>query len=287
MLMDTQEAREGIVKDFSARCQEILGLAMEWAPNATLAHLQEYAHRHSSLPHHAGLALLTESVLENACLNVHSAPLGKQTLDKRPSCVKRDTPRFITVLGLRNFYSGEVAGMIRALKSSNPLASTKELQDKSGQQLMEEMRVASLAEDNEAHRHLLWRMTSLVIMAEGNCRSLLNLVACSHLELFTAETVQSAVECWQWLISARPDLEFCFLQEMAAAWQFAFEKRMGIFAADKETINPLATYEGVVLQPQPPLVQPHDIWIRFLIERIEIAKYCSQDQVSILLFIIY
>ena len=114
----------------------------------------------------------------------------------------------------------------------------------------------------------------------GTFRPLLNAVAWSHVELFTAQVVQSAVECWQWLISARPDLEFCFLQEIAAAWQFTFEKRMGIFAPDEQSISPLAVSEGVVLCPQSLLVQPHDLWIRFLIERIEIAKYCSQDQVD-------
>ena len=167
MLMDTQEAREGIVKDFSARAQEILGLAMKWAPNATRAHLQEYFQRHSLLPHHAGLALLTESVLENACLNVQSASLNRQALDKIPSCVKRDTPRFITVLGLRNFYSGEVSGMIRALKINDMQATTKELKEKSAQQLMEEMRQACATNDEQAHCHLLWRMTSLLINMKG------------------------------------------------------------------------------------------------------------------------
>jgi len=111
-------------------------------------------------------------------------------------------------------------------------------------------------------------------------RPLLSAVAWSHVELFTTQVVQSAVECWQWLISARPDLEFCFLQEMAAAWQFTFEERMGVFTRDEQGINPLAVSEGVVLHPQLLSVQPHDLWIRFLIERIEIAKYCNQDQVN-------
>jgi phosphatidylinositol 4-kinase len=106
------------------------------------------------------------------------------------------------------------------------------------------------------------------------------------LELFTSGAVSAAVECWQWIISARPDLEFCFLQEMSAAWQYAFEKRMGLFAVEDEdaVVNPLAVHEGAELLPAAPLVEPHDLWIRFLIERIEIAKHCSQDQVQILFF---
>ena len=67
----------------------------------------------------------------------------------------------------------------------------------------------------------------------------------------------------------------------AGAWQFTFEKRMGIFETDKEVTSPLAAHVGCQLQMKVPLIQPHDIWIRFLIERIEIAKYCSEDQVEL------
>jgi phosphatidylinositol 4-kinase len=69
---------------------------------------------------------------------------------------------------------------------------------------------------------------------------------------------------------------------MSAAWQYAFEKRMGLFAVEDEdaVVSPLAVHEGAVLLPPAPMVEPHDLWIRFLIERIEIAKHCSQDQVN-------
>lgn len=84
---------------------------------------------------------------------------------------------------------------------------------------------------------------------------------------------------------------------MTAAWQFAFESRMGLFSTEKDeeasvsssstdttgscSSNPLAVSEDSVLRPVAPTVEPHDLWIRFLIERIEIAKHCSQDQVEL------
>lgn len=288
VLMDTQEAREGIVKDFSARCSEILAEAIKWAPDSTRARLQEYTLRHSGLQHHAGMALLTESMHRFASLNCQCSPLAKQTLEKLPPCVKCDSPRFIAVLANRNRYSGQVAGMIDCMSAQG---STKKIEEKLSQQLIDDMRRSCDAKDEVAHCRALWCIASLLIRIDGVCRPLLHAVAWSHLELFTAVAVNAAVECWQWIISARPDLEFCFLQEMSGAWQHSFEKRMGIFAVEDEDaiVNPLSVHEGAVLMPEAPLVEPHDLWIRFLIERIEIAKHCSQDQVKSLfvLIIIY
>ncbi len=33
------------------------------------------------------------------------------------------------------------------------------------------------------------------------------------------------------------------------------------------------------MAPSEPDIEPHDTWIRFIQERIEVAKYCSQEQV--------
>lgn len=106
-LMETSEARESIVKDFSARCQGILAEAMKWAPNATQAHLQEYVYQNPSLAHHAGLALLTEAVLKFANVSVQSTaltPVQANITDKRPPFSKCESPRFMTILSLRNRY---------------------------------------------------------------------------------------------------------------------------------------------------------------------------------------
>ena len=41
------------------------------------------------------------------------------------------------------------------------------------------------------------------------------------LKLFMAEPMKKIVDCWNWLLSARPDLESLFLLDMIAAWHSA------------------------------------------------------------------
>lgn len=47
----------------------------------------------------------------------------------------------------------------------------------------------------------------------------MHVVAWSQVMLFTTKAMRTAVECWQWLTTSRPDLELQFLQEMFTAWQ--------------------------------------------------------------------
>lgn len=58
--------------------------------------------------------------------------------------------------------------------------------------------------------------------------------------------------------------------------------KLGLFSldCDREQGDPLAPTEDMVLKPNPPETEAHDVWIKFLQERIEVAKYCSQDQIE-------
>lgn len=52
-----------------------------------------------------------------------------------------------------------------------------------------------------------------------------------QVELFTEEAMRTAVDCWQWIATAKPELELTLLQEMVSAWQYTVDKKMGLFSA--------------------------------------------------------
>lgn len=105
------------------------------------------------------------------------------------------------------------------------------------------------------------------------------------LQLFTEETMDNTVACWQWILSARLDLTLPFMQQMIAAWQESIELQLGLFSPPVVSVDPLAAYEGCSLDPSAPDLAPHDLWIKFLLERLEVARYDSDAQVLYQAFI--
>lgn len=121
----------------------------------------------------------------------------------------------------------------------------------------------------------------------GLNRTLLHAVCWGPVEMFVEDVIRSAIECWQWILSARRDLTLPFMQEMLGAWQCTVERRMGIFTPDADPTSPLAAYEGCHLKIDPPVVAPHSLWINFICELVENSKSCNDDIVEMFIYMIH
>lgn len=267
-LMDTPEARESIVNDYSARCCGIIQEAMKWAPSATRSHLQDY------LNEKVNLGEFEDMSVSNKRANIQSAVLSS-TMEKQGG--SQNTPLFVCSVSKRAKFSGQVSGMLQG--PQNPADITKKL--------ISDIEKTFIENDNQAHHDALWRATALLTSLEETDRQLLHIVAWSQVYLFTSEAVSTAVQCWQWLISARPSIELIWLEEMITAWQYTIDKKLGLFSEDEEECSPLAPHEECILEPKPPFVKPHDIWIQFLYELVETAKYSSKEKVDMLVSLLH
>lgn len=291
-LQDTLDGREGIVKDFADRCHGIVQEAMKWAPQATRSHLQEYLNQvpNSTLWHHCGLALAIGALLGSAGLNRASFALPKAALNKRPPCVTQDYAALLAVVSQRSRYAGEVAGAVSAEGGGEAA-----LWRVAGR-LQSALRDACASGSETAHRSALWRATALLVHAKlhqqshtssPQARGLLHAVAWSQVDIFTEDAVTTAVECWQWVTTARPELELRLMQEIFSAWQCTVDRKMGLFSEQAEEISPLAAYEGAKLEPRPPFVAAHAVWVNYLCEVAETAKYNSQEKVEMLAMLLH
>lgn len=165
-LMDSLPAREGRLKDFSDRCQGIVNEAMKWAPRSTRSHLQEYPNKipTSVLTHHSGLALAFDAVVSGSVLHSNALP----SINKLPSCVNSDTPRFVSVLCLRSKYAGEISGLLSVLSENEKSGLTE--------RLITAVWSACINKSDCEHRGALWRATAYLILCPGVNRKLLHAI---------------------------------------------------------------------------------------------------------------
>lgn len=279
-LTDTAEARETIVRDFTAHCRRIIREAVKWAPRTTKTHLIEYITSDQHVPmqtgQHPGLSLAIESA------NIIKDGVGILPIymDKWLNSSEIECSEFLASVSIRSRYKGLISGMIGLLTTTDD-CKEREALNKLGSLFSKQLKESCSEKDLDRHRDLIYKVTALLISSPNCNPELLKLLCWSPLDYFTASATQTIVACWDWFLAARRDLEIEFALEMATAWDATIDRKMGLFAEEPPPIDPLAKADGLKLEANHPPIGAHHVWLKFAIERIETAKYSNINLVEL------
>ncbi|KIH57605.1 phosphoinositide 3-kinase family, accessory domain protein [Ancylostoma duodenale] len=253
-LQDTIEGRTAVVKDFSQRCEQILQEAMKWAPAITHSHLLEYASSYGGSSD-TSLRLAMDAVINAGSDN---------------------TSMYLSSLHLRSMYLGQVKGML-ALRAADDDETPECTLIK---RLEADFEAAIASGCSEALKNAIMLLTALFVTLKDVNEHILSILVRCPLRSFTESTMQLCVLSWNWLLAARTDIQNIFLREMCCAWAESARLGRGLYERLPPSPSPLC--EQLKAPPKPPHYKPHAIWLNFIAERVDVAKYSSREQLDIL-----
>ncbi|EJD74219.1 phosphatidylinositol 4-kinase, variant [Loa loa] len=266
-LQDTLERRKLVVQDFSLRCEQILQEAIKWAPGSTRSYFVKY------------ITSINPGCSGNFRLTVEAI---MKSLNDASGCTNdTSSSLYLSALHLRSLYLGKVKGMIETSKTEEEIKPQEQLADLFEQQLE---RACANGCDKEISESILRLAALFILMKEVSNQKLdsrlLHILVFVPLKSFTAPTMRLCIIVWNWILVARENIQLQFLREMAACWTIAAQDHLGVFQRDPEVVSPLSLH--YCSGPKRPDIVPHSIWIYFLVERVDIAKYSSREQLDIL-----
>ncbi|EYC21934.1 hypothetical protein Y032_0018g3619 [Ancylostoma ceylanicum] len=253
-LQDTIEGRTAVVKDFSQRCEQILQEAMKWAPAITHSHLLEYASSYGGSSD-TSLRLAMDAVINAGSDN---------------------TSMYLSSLHLRSMYLGQVKGML-ALRAADDDETPECTLIK---RLEADFEAAIASGCSEALKNAIMLLTALFVTLKDVNEHILSILVRCPLRSFTESTMQLCVLSWNWLLAARTDIQNIFLREMCFAWAESARLGQGLYERLPPSPSPLC--QQLKAPPKPPHYKPHAIWLNFIAERVDVAKYSSREQLDIL-----
>lgn len=279
-LTDTAEARETIVRDFTAHCRRIIREAVKWAPRTTKTHLIEYIISNQHIPmdsgQHPGLSL----AIESANIIKDGVGLSPVYIDKWLNSSEIECSEFLASISVRSRYRGLISGMIDLMILADDCRE-KDAFNKLAALFSDQLKISCTDQNLEKHRDLMYKTTALLISSDSCNRELLKILCWSPLNYFTASAAQNIIACWDWFLAARGDLEMDFALEMVSAWDTTINRKMGLFSKGVYNGDALAVTDRKVLKTSHPPIGAHHVWLRFIIERVETAKYSNMNLVEL------
>lgn len=224
---------------------------------------------------HSGLSLALQSITSCSTQSEDTAA-GNVTADKIPYFIRNNCSEIVSTTSIRTYFLGEISGMLVSCKEQD-----SEAKRRISKQLIFDFKESCDKGDVDLHQKCIYRITAMIIVSPECDLQMFHMLCWAPVYLFSHQTIHCVISSWKWLLSARSDLELMFIKEMASSWVATCEKKIGLFAQDPPNVEPLSSSNDSQLSPDTPYLGAHCEWVKFLNERIEIAKYSSLDQVEI------
>ncbi|KAL5974827.1 Phosphatidylinositol 4-kinase alpha 1 [Asimina triloba] len=120
---------------------------------------------------------------------------------------------------------------------------------------------------------------------------LLRLLCWCPAYISTPEAMETGVFIWTWIVSAAPQLGSLVLAELVDAWLWTIDTKRGLFANETRFSGPAAKLRPQLTPGEPealPEKDPvegiiaHKLWLGFLIDRFEVVRHDSIEQLLLL-----
>ncbi|KAJ3069700.1 phosphatidylinositol-4- kinase [Podochytrium sp. JEL0797] len=186
-------------------------------------------------------------------------------------------------LNTRAKYIGEVQGVVKVLARLGSVGKTASdiFKDEIRGVLTNQGVLAFIKELSPA----LQRCAAYIVSESKVDEELVHLVCWTPLSVFNLASIETAVPVWNYIMSARPDLNARMLYELVGAWESTIYHKKGLYEVDDMSADPFhskMTYTPSKKpeEPQEPFLV-HSKWIQFLANRFKSTLWCKKEHVKI------
>ncbi|KAJ3256174.1 phosphatidylinositol-4- kinase [Chytriomyces hyalinus] len=252
-------------KDYRTLCANMLTLALGHSLSETTLTLQGY--------------LLDLQVNYPDLLGDHSDVIALLS----QFCAKEDVANdVIKSLNARAKYIGEVKGMMLVLSQmKSPLNASEILKNE----------ITSVSTEKGVHHFIqninpvLQRCAAYVVTQAKVDEELVRLICWTPLAIFDSSCIEMAIPVWNYVMSARPDMNARVLHELMAVWKSTMDNEQGLYEKKTKSNDPFmnkmtyAPSQKVTHVEEPAWV--HGRWLEFLCAKFRSSLWHKKEHVKI------
>ncbi|KAI9336109.1 hypothetical protein BDR26DRAFT_865152 [Obelidium mucronatum] len=189
----------------------------------------------------------------------------------------------IKSLNARAKYIGEVKGVVRVL-------SQFKVSNKSASDLFKD-EIRNVPTNKGVHvfikelNPVLQRCAAYIVSESKLDEELVRLVCWTPLSIFNISSIETAIPVWNYIMSARPDLNSRMLYELTAVWESTIYSKKGLYAVNTKSADPFMNKMTYTPSKKPEAIQEpllvHCKWIQFLASRFKSTLWHKKDHVKI------